>query len=132
MDAAITNNGTTAIFIPGPNIEIAAGATKNWNDITLADLDSNEVIKTAVVAGTLAVSVTPDTRDAALAAQGALNSGALELYTVANLPTGYEGRTAFASNGRKTGEGAAAGTGVPVYFSNTQWRRLYDDAQVTV
>lgn len=43
-------------------------------------------------------------------------------YTVAALPTGIAGRTAFATNGRKNGEGAAAGTGVLVYHDGTAWR----------
>jgi hypothetical protein len=132
MDAAITNTGTEEIFIPGPNVSIPVGETKNWNDILVADLDGNTVIKDAVLAGNLSVSITPDAADAAAAAQGSLNSGGLEAYVDTDLPTGYEGRVAFCTNGRKTGEGALAGTGIPVYFSNAQWRRYYDDAQVTV
>jgi hypothetical protein len=55
----------------------------------------------------------------------------LKSYTVAGLPTGAAGRTAYASNGRKAGEGAGAGTGVPVYHDGTAWRRYYDNATVT-
>lgn len=131
MDAAITNVGSESVYIPGPEIEVAVGETKNWENITLSDLDANVSIKAAVVAGNLSISLTPDTTDAAVAAQGALNSAALEVYTVANLPTGYEGRLAFASDGRKVGEGAGVGTGVPVYFSNTMWRTFPADAVVT-
>jgi len=57
----------------------------------------------------------------------------LQQFTVAQLPsmpTPLEGAIAFATNGRKQGEGPGAGTGVPCYFSNTKWRRLSDDAQV--
>jgi hypothetical protein len=57
-------------------------------------------------------------------------TGALPVYTVANLPTGAAGMVAYASNGRKTGEGAGAGTGVPVYFSNAAWRVYSTDAAV--
>lgn len=53
---------------------------------------------------------------------------------VAQLPsTGVRnGATAWATNGRKTGEGAGAGTGVLVYFtaSDASWRRLSDDSVV--
>lgn len=49
-------------------------------------------------------------------------------FTVAALPAGLNGAFAFASNGRKVGEGAGAGTGVVVAFSNGSWRRLSDDA----
>jgi hypothetical protein len=41
-----------------------------------------------------------------------------------------EGSIAFAANGRKQGEGAGAGTGVPAYYSNGLWRRYSDDTQV--
>ena len=40
------------------------------------------------------------------------------VYTVAALPTtGATGQFAFASNGRKPGEGAGSGTGVPVFWN---------------
>jgi hypothetical protein len=43
--------------------------------------------------------------------------------TVAQLPAvAIAGQRRFASNGRKAGEGAAAGTGVPVHFDGTAWR----------
>jgi hypothetical protein len=54
-------------------------------------------------------------------------------FTVSTLPTGgivSEGVQAYATNGRKVGEGAGSGTGVPVYFSNGQWRVYSTDAQV--
>jgi len=57
-------------------------------------------------------------------------SGALPVYTVANLPTGTAGMIAYASNGRKGGEGAGTGTGVPVYFSNAAWRVYSNDLAV--
>lgn len=42
---------------------------------------------------------------------------------VASLPTNATaGDRAFASDGRKPGEGAGDGTGVPVYFDGTAWR----------
>ena len=52
-------------------------------------------------------------------------------YTVAGLPAGSDGMIAFASNGRKVGEGVGAGTGVLVVFSDSAWRRLSDETAVT-
>lgn len=52
--------------------------------------------------------------------------------TVALLPAGVNGKLAYAANGRKVGEAATAGTGVIVYFSNTQWRVLSTDAVVAI
>jgi len=56
-------------------------------------------------------------------------------FTVATLPstaaTGMvEGATSYATNGRKIGELAGSGTGVPVYFSNGSWRVFSTDAAV--
>ena len=60
-------------------------------------------------------------------------------YTVATLPSVSPtqpvgppvGSIAYASNGRKVGEGIGAGTGVPVYYSNGAWRVFSTDAVVT-
>jgi len=52
-------------------------------------------------------------------------------YLVANLPTGAEGMTAYATNGLKVGEITGSGTGVPVYFSNGLWRVFSTDAEVS-
>lgn len=53
-------------------------------------------------------------------------------FTFALLPAGTNGKICYCSNGRKVGEGAAAGTGVIVYYSNGQWRTFAADAIVTV
>jgi hypothetical protein len=54
------------------------------------------------------------------------------VYTVATLPTpGTAGRLAYASNGRKPGEGAGAGTGVPVTDTNGAWYSDYSGTAVT-
>lgn len=54
----------------------------------------------------------------------------LPAYTVSLLPTGIVGMLAYATNGRKVGEGSGSGTGVPVYFSASHWRVFSTDAQV--
>ena len=51
-------------------------------------------------------------------------------YAVAALPAGLNGAIAFATNGRKIGEAAGAGTGVMVAYSTGSWRRLSDDTIV--
>ncbi len=51
--------------------------------------------------------------------------------TVANLPTPQQsGRVRFATDGRKVGEGAGAGTGTLVYDDGVAWRRVADDTTV--
>jgi hypothetical protein len=54
----------------------------------------------------------------------------LPSYTVATLPASSDSRLAFASNGRKTGEGAGAGTGLMVYRDGGTWYRPADDSAV--
>lgn len=53
-------------------------------------------------------------------------------FTVAGLAAlvGQESERAYATNGRKVGEGAGVGTGVPVYFSAGAWRVYSTDAPV--
>jgi hypothetical protein len=55
-------------------------------------------------------------------------------YTVATLPaTGLAGQFAWASNGRKPGEGAGVGTGVPVFWNSatSQWFSYLSGVVVT-
>ena len=62
---------------------------------------------------------------------GLFGAGNLGAFTVAALPAAVNnGQTAYASNGRKVGEGSGAGTGVPVYYSNGAWRVYSTDAAV--
>jgi hypothetical protein len=51
-------------------------------------------------------------------------------FTVATLPSASEageGATAYASNGRRSGEEPGAGTGIPVWSDGTTWRTYYDN-----
>lgn len=53
------------------------------------------------------------------------------VFTVADLPAGGDCNFAYASNGRKVGEAAGFGTGVPVYFSDSAWRVFSTDLAVS-
>lgn len=130
MDAVITNTSSAAKFVPGPNFNLDAGESKTWSDVTVGDLDSNDAIKAGVVAGDFTVSMVPGPNDAALALQGAMTFDSLPVYAFADLPTGFNGRMAFVSDGRKSGEGAGLGTGVPAYYDATagDWLNFFDNA----
>lgn len=134
MDAAITNIGTTQVFIPGPNINLDPGETKTWSDVRVSDLDGNSTIKAGVVAGTMTVSMTPGPSDAAVALQGQVVSDSLPVYAYADLPTGFLGRVAFVTDGRKAGELAGAGTGVPCYYdtAGADWFTFSGNIAVTI
>jgi hypothetical protein len=59
-------------------------------------------------------------------------AGNLGSFTVATLPNNpIVSQQAYATNGRKVGEGVGLGTGVPVYFSGGAWRVYSTDAVVT-
>ena len=65
------------------------------------------------------------------AQERAETAGGVATSTVANLPAaGENGRLRFATDGRKTGEGLGAGTGVLVYDDTVAWRRTSDDTTV--
>ena len=136
MDATITNLSSEPVFVPGPNLELAATGdpdgndAKVWPGVTVADLDGNARIKTMVVGGTLTVTMSDDPEDLAASTAGNMSTHMLPTYAVASLPTGVDGRVAFASDGRAGAEGAAAGTGVLVVYSNGDWRRQEDMAVV--
>lgn len=58
-----------------------------------------------------------------------VNAG-ISSYLVSGLPVGSAGTLAYATNGRKIGEGSGVGTGVPVYYSAGAWRVFATDAPV--
>lgn len=58
------------------------------------------------------------------------NAYDLPQYTVDNLPAGRLGQTALATNGRKSGETAGNGTGVPVWYDGSNWLTYYDNSTV--
>jgi hypothetical protein len=47
--------------------------------------------------------------------------------SLANLPSGFEGRRRYCNNCLKVGESTGSGTGTVVYYSNGAWRRVRDD-----
>lgn len=56
---------------------------------------------------------------------------AVKSYTVGTLPTpGSTRNIAYASNGRKSGEGSGSGTGIPVWSDGSNWKTYYDNATV--
>jgi len=137
MDATIVNLGTTSpdedVFLCGPRVHLVAGASVIWPGLHISDLDGDEQLKGLITAGKVSVSIALTASDAASPLQGSLSPQKLPRYTVALLPTGanaVEGQVAFATNGRRTGQGGGAGTGVPVYWSNAAWRVFFDDTAV--
>lgn len=130
MNILVTNVSSEAVFLTGPYLNLEPGEAKPWTGLTLSDLDSDSQLKGLVLAGKVTVAVTASSTDAAFPTTGSLSVHGLMKSTVAELPTGFEGRVAFATNGRRTGQGGGAGTGVPVYYSAGAWRVFFDDTAV--
>ena len=102
------------------NNEIGAQIAAVTTDVTSTSEDF-DLVFSAMAAG------------AAVAERGRVTSKGTYKYpsfTVAGLPAGTAGETAFASDGRKNGEGAAAGTGVLVFHDGTAWRACDTGATV--
>jgi hypothetical protein len=61
-------------------------------------------------------------------------AGGMGRSTFANLASvnASDGSIIFVTDGRKVGESAGAGTGIPAYFSGGVWRAFSSDAAVTV
>jgi hypothetical protein len=100
----------------------------------MPDIDGNVRIKEMIDDGDITVALVQTAHDDAKPTQdgdmGYTDRNSLSVYTVATLPgvgSVYEGQMAFASDGRKIGEGPGVGTGVPVYYSGAAWRVLSTD-----
>lgn len=60
-------------------------------------------------------------------------TGAIQPILFIDLPApGEAGRLRFVTNGRKSGEGIGAGTGIIAYDDGVAWRRNADDTTVAV
>lgn len=121
---SVSNGGTN---IPAGNIDIQAGllATNQGvrNSSSVATFLFNVSSKPTVI-GASSTSETTQivSLEIATKCQSTLQ---LKSYTVATLPaTPTAGMIVFASNGRKTGEGAGSGTGVVAYGDGTAWRAV--------
>ena len=139
MDATITNLGTSSpdddIFLSGPKVSLAAGASMVWSDLTVGDLDDATWLKGLIAAGKVSVSVALTAADAAVALVGSLSPSKLQRYAFASLASGanaVDGQLAFCTNGRKVGEGGGSGTGGPVYYDGGSWRVFATDAAVAI
>lgn len=78
-------------------------------------------------------------RKAARSSERSETAGGMASSTLAAAPLLVDGGMSngdmlFISNGRKSGEGAGAGTGVPCYYNaaTNQWLKFSDDTAVTV
>ena len=142
LDSAATNTVTVAATLSSTSTGTPAagiGVALNFEAETAA---GNNEIGAQISAVTTDVTSTSEDFDlvfsamaagAAVAEKGRVTSKGTYKYpsfTVAALPAGTAGETAFASNGRKNGEGAAAGTGVLVFHDGTAWRACDTGATV--
>lgn len=84
----------------------------------LTDANDRNLAPGDIVSGQIVVSIFNASRDSWECA-GIKNT--VPQYAVASLPTGVAGMTAFATDGRKNGEGAGNGSGVLVFFDGSSW-----------
>lgn len=119
-------------FYDGATYKGSVGISVYGNDVVVSTPANSMVLRQAgggFVFGDS--SATEIFRIANSGAVTATSTVAIGTYTVATLPTaGTARRLAFASNGRKNGEGAGAGTGVVVFDDGTAWRAVDTGATV--
>ncbi len=124
---SVPSTGTGASVEGGPDTVSAPGsvATPTTVDVTV-------ITNKAALSGTELFAMS----DAGVA-KSATGGAILSLfYAGSGTVTALAGvskatfRIAFATNGRKSGEGAAAGTGCPVWSDGTNWRTFYDNSIV--
>lgn len=129
-----TGTGTLSITSGGDILVSAQNVVLQANAILT--LQTNGVSRWQVTAAGHLVAATDNAYD--IGASGATRprdvfigrSLNVPTYTVAALPASGAGAVAYASNGRKNGEGAGLGTGCLVYRDATAWRRVSDDTTV--
>lgn len=93
----------------------------------LTDANDRNLAPGDIIQGQIVVSVYNSSTDA-WECQGIKTT--LPRYAVASLPSGVAGMLAFATDGRKNGEGGGSGTGVLVFFDGTAWRACDTGATV--
>jgi len=142
VDSAATNTVTTVATLRSTSTGTPAAGIGVAIDFAAETAAGNNEIGARISAVTTDVTSTSEDFDlvvstmaagAAVAERGRVTSKGTYKYpsfTVAGLPAGTAGETAFASNGRKNGEGAAAGTGVLVFHDGTAWRACDTGATV--
>lgn len=105
------------VCLAGPTVTINALAAKplrrqGGSTIVAGDISVNQIVLTAY--------------NSALDCYECIGIGdgapVAPSYTVAGLPAVLAGRIAYATNGRKNGEGAGVGTGVLVFSDASAWR----------
>lgn len=143
--------GTTANTVAAGNDSRITGAEQTANkDVAsgYAGLTAGGLLKTAefptITSSFVDTSIEITAHKNAVSGYAGLDSNTkltraqlLQHYTVSGLPVGAEGDLAYATNGRKVGEGAGLGTGVPVYYTTdggspalTGWYVFSTDALV--
>lgn len=108
------------------NLGGGSGTEVFWSDTLSAPVKTRSVTAVPTVAGADRLMIDADQ----IELKGPTK---LPVYTVAALPPSAwftKGCAAFASDGRKVGEAAGAGTGVQVYNDENGWRRASDDTTV--
>jgi hypothetical protein len=131
VDNAILINAGAANVLIAPNLSTGASAYvfSNSSEPTVIVQGGAASAGVALNEANRAVDVVNLSNSNVVTQQTAT---AISSYTVANLPTAGigAGQLAYASNGRKNGEGAGAGTGVMVFRDGTAWRACDTGATV--
>lgn len=106
-------NNTGAATITIGNLVAKPLRRQGGGTLTAGDISTNQVVS-------VVYNAAADYYEA-MGVRGGAVANHLGTYTVAALPAGATGNTAFASNGRKNGQTPGNGTGVQVFRDATNW-----------
>lgn len=109
----------------GQNLKINTGTGGSYFQVQAWGWQMQDYSSGSTVATILFPTSTASRTDVRFDKPVAHQSAALASLPTTNLQAGS---TAFASNGRKSGEGAGAGTGIPVWWDGTNWKTFYDNS----
>lgn len=132
-DTVVVTAPDSSIAVLQPTLTDAIAASQLYAlQVAAGQASAISASNSANNSATLALSAQASAQaSAAAAAVSAGGGGISDTVAALNALTGIgEGTSAWATNGRKIGEGPGAGTGVGVRYSLGQWRCVSTDAPV--
>lgn len=133
-NTVINATGGSGTDIAGGNLTIAGGRGTGAGTPGTVAIQTSTVAGSSSTAQNLATRATFDTSGCAVTGASTATTyhktGSVAVASLPSAATAGVGAIYHASDGRKSEEGAAAGTGVPVWSDGTNWKTFYDNSTV--
>jgi len=130
-DTVVVTSPDSAIAVLQPTLTDAIAAAQLCLALVTAAKDNVLAAQAAINADTTtAINAAASALASAAAAAASAGGGGISRTVALLPPSPGEGIPAWATNGRKIGEGVGVGTGVAVRYSAGFWRNVSNDAPV--